>query len=503
MRNKISFLNSIISFSTQFFNLIFSYITRLIFAKYLGATYLGIENLFVNIIGVLGVFDLGLNIVMYQVLYMPIFKKDYEYVGKIISFFRKIFSKIGVILIFISLIISPFIHLLIKNNNFAVETLSFYFILYSLYSYISYFFIHYKSLLIADQKGFIVLIVEFVARNIIRFFQIICLIYYKSFAQYIVLDTLYVIISGVYLTLYSKKKYKFKNKNELINTETKLLIFNNIKNLAITKISNAGIGSTDSILVSYFLGTFILAQYSNYYMLLSAAFGLFGILINSITPSIASFLKENKCNENKSFDLIMEYDLFSNFIGLIYVFSCLNTINYIIKFSFGSEYLINNNIVIVIIINYYIQLSTAPLWNIVNIEGIFNESKYISLCQFFVNIIFSIILVKSFSLIGIFLGTFISHIISIVMLVNLLRKKIVYFNYKIYLYNFIKNFFVTSIFILFYSYLQTDSNFLSISKMAALLLYSFIFLLVLVFLFYYNNKYTKNILNRIKLILKI
>ena len=65
-RTKNSIRNIVVSIGMQLTLLILSFITRTVFIKLLGENYLGITDLYSNILSILSLSDLGINTVDYQ-----------------------------------------------------------------------------------------------------------------------------------------------------------------------------------------------------------------------------------------------------------------------------------------------------------------------------------------------------------------------------------------------------------------------------------------------------
>lgn len=423
-RSRNTFYNTTFSSISQVINLAVSYGTRIVFARVLGASFLGLESLFASIVGVLSIIDLGLTTVMYYKLYAPLKDRDESLTAAYVSYFQKIFSGIGVGLLLLSLAFSPFVSGLIRENSFASNQLSLYFLMYALYSFSSYFFIHSRSLLYADQSNYIVSIIELITRLFTRGLQVFFLLKSGNFAFYLALEILYSLLSNGVITAYAKRKYPFLKARIALSQPEKKSVLSDVKWQSISKVANVGVGSTDSIIISYFLGAAILGVYSNYYMLISALFGLFSIPINSIMPSFANLVQYRETK--KIADVFRTYGFVSYLIASLYAVVIAIAIQDLIVLSFGADFLLSDFDVYIVCANYFLMLILAPVWNAISIEGLFQKALPLNLIQFGVNIVVSIVLVLRIGLTGVFLGTFVSILVSYSAAVVLLSRKVDY-----------------------------------------------------------------------------
>ena len=77
-RTKNSIINLITAFIGQIFGVAISFLTRMIFVKYLSSEYLGINGLFTNILTMISLAELGVGSAMVYSLYKPIAEENTE-----------------------------------------------------------------------------------------------------------------------------------------------------------------------------------------------------------------------------------------------------------------------------------------------------------------------------------------------------------------------------------------------------------------------------------------
>ena len=88
--------------------LLLEFISRYYFIKFLGNEILGITNVFVNILQVLSLAELGLNNVVMYSYFKPLAKQDFEKLSALNIFFKSIYNRIALIILFLGDLVKHF-----------------------------------------------------------------------------------------------------------------------------------------------------------------------------------------------------------------------------------------------------------------------------------------------------------------------------------------------------------------------------------------------------------
>lgn len=174
------------------------------------------------------------------------------------------------------------------------------------------------------------------------------------------------------------------------------------------KIGGIIVSSTDNIILSTFVNLSAVGLYSNYYLIISALNTIFGQLFNSLTASVGNlFATESK---EKCY-FIFKNIFFLNFVVYSISSICLvNLFNPFIELWIGKKYFLSQNIVLILVVNFYIAGMRKSVLTFKEAAGLFYNDRWKSVVEAIVNLIFSLILVKKMGIFGVFLGTFISSI---------------------------------------------------------------------------------------------
>ena len=122
-------INTAFLIITQFFVILLSFIQQRVFAQNLGAQYLGLNNLFSNILSVLSISELGLATAFMSSLFEPLRRGNKETIVQTIVLFRRIYRYIGITILtlgsLINVIFIPYYHQLHGLNQSLKFDISF------------------------------------------------------------------------------------------------------------------------------------------------------------------------------------------------------------------------------------------------------------------------------------------------------------------------------------------------------------------------------------------
>lgn len=410
MRKINSIKNAIIAVLMNVITILIGFIAQKVFVVSLGKEYLGLNGLFNNILSILAVVELGFgNAIIYH-LYRPISENNQKEITILMQFYKKTYRIIAGIIFVLGLIVMPFLKYIVGEINIKNNLYLLFFL--ALFDIIASYLLTYKrSILYADQKTYIVNIVHIGYIVLMNFFEIILLIFTQNYIIYLLVKIIFRILENIVITIIANKKYPFINNKvkNAIDVNLKTDILKKVRGLLFHRIGSSLVLGTDNIIISRVLGVVTVGLYSNYNMIIQAVTNLLGQIFNSITASIGNLLIER--DHEKSFDIYNKM-LFLN--SWLYCFCSVCLICLIQPFIIiwmGNDYLLSYEVLCVLIINFYVQGMRKTSNTFKEAAGIFYEDRFVPLIESLVNILLSIILAKSFGLIGVFIGTFLSSLV--------------------------------------------------------------------------------------------
>lgn len=411
-RTANSIRNIMTGFMGQGIQLILGFVNRLVFIRCLNAEYLGVNGLFTNILSMLSLAELGIGTAIVYELYRPLAEKDENKIASLMKFYQKAYCRIGLFIAIIGAALIPFLNILIAEPPKISENLVLIYCIFLFNTASSYFFAYKCSILIADQKNYIVVGINYIVMFIQSIVQILILIVTSNFILYLICQSVGIFVYNLIIAKTADKKYSSmcKKNIEPLDNKSKNELFKNIKALVIIKIGGVLVNSTDNIIISSIKGLAITGLNSNYTLLINTLNSIVSQVFNGITASVGN-LNAIETKEKKQY--IFKVINFLNFWLFAWcTISFVILANDIVSICFGSRYLLGNSIVVISAINFYVVGMQNAVWTYKTTMGLFDYGKYLVFGTGVINIILSIILGKQWGLFGILLATFISRAVT-------------------------------------------------------------------------------------------
>ena len=466
MRIKNSSYNVIFDIIQLVITSILTFITRTYFVRYLGTEMLGLDGLFTNVLSMLSLTELGFGTAICFSLYKPLAKNDKEQIAKIMALLKKAFRIIALIVLVIGLAIIPVLPLI--SNGYNSGNLYLYYLLYLTNTCVSYLITYKETLIIADQKAHRISIIRTIFLTILYISQILLLIYTKSFAIYLIAFIVINFIRDLIINIYITKNYSDINFNtkEIVDKKTKKEIFDNTKNLFISRVGDYLLNGTDNIIISI-INITLTGIYSNYLSITGIMKTVINSIYNGVTASIGNVMAIEKLDvQERIFNISCFISFFvAGFITLelIYLFNPVIAIWASIGKWTGADYVLPFWMSIVIALNFYLYAQTRPLSSLKIASGKYKADRFIPLAQAIVNLVVSVVLGFKIGLGGVILGTLISYILvgcvfrPLVLIKNIFGKSSKTYFIKQLKHLAVLSFLFTIYFILF-KYIMLDSS---------------------------------------------
>ena len=275
----------------QLFTSILSFVCRTYFINLLGATYLGVNGLFANILSLLSLAELGIGPAIVFSMYKPIKDNDLEQIARLMNFYKKAYRIIAVVVSVCGLALVPFLPYLIKDTS-GIENLSLIFILILLNTSVSYLFAYKGSMLNADQKAYVCVIFRNIFAVVQNIVQIVVLILTGNFLLYLIVQIITTFLANLVQAIYVNKKYPFlvKYKQAKISKDDQKNVMKNVKGMMLHKVGGFVLNSTDNLVISKFVGIIAVGIYSNYLMIINIIKGFVSQLTGATSASVGNLI---------------------------------------------------------------------------------------------------------------------------------------------------------------------------------------------------------------------
>lgn len=409
MRTRNSILNISTNLVITVIKTVMTFVVRTIFIKLLGQTYLGVNGLLTNVLSMLSLAELGIGTAINFSLYKPLAENDNVKISKLMTFYKNSYRIIAIIVLIIGIILSFFLDVIIKDAN-SIKDLNLIYFLFLANTVFTYLISYKETLITADQKAYKLTKINFIFTILVNVGQAIALIITRNFIAYLLAQLVITYIQKVVINRYISKEYNeidFKCKEKLDKKDFKQII-TNVKAMFLHKIGDYCINGTDNIIISSFIGINTVGIYSNYLTIINMLNTFINLIYNGMTASLGNLVVTE--NREKQYEVFKQIDFIGFLIYSICTIGLLNLINPFITLWVGEDYILSMDIVIAIIINFFITGMRIPATTIKNAAGLYKQDRFTPIMQSVINLVFSIIFVKWFGLLGVILGTIISGI---------------------------------------------------------------------------------------------
>ena len=311
----------------------------------------------------------------------------------------------------IGLAIIPFIRYLINSELDRTE-LIIYYILYLTNSVASYFVVYRTMILKADQKEYIVNNCNTIFTIIMYILQLTHLIFLKNFLGYLIIQVICTIGNNLVQNQIALKKYPYLREKCICSVEivNKQEIFGNVKATFLFKISDTLLDQTDSIIISVMFGTAVVGYYANYYMVITYLVQIASIIVSGLIASFGNlYVTEDK---EKMYKMIKCSMLFFSVLGTFCCACYASIIQEFISMWVGKQYVMHYELVIAVLMVFYLRMATNTIWMCRSTMGVFKEVQYINLIGAILNIVLSIVFGHIIGISGVIIATAISRLVT-------------------------------------------------------------------------------------------
>ena len=415
MKIKSLFKNSFFSFLSQMVLLLFGFLSQRAMNLYMGTELVGMNGVISNVIAMLSVTELGISTAIIYHLYSALVRQDKREIAELMNLYRKAYYLFAMILTVLGLLVTPFVHLFMKNESYSLGYVRVLYLLWLFRTVISYPLSYKKSLLIADQNEYIVSVVT-ILTNIIGYSAIILFVtftgqYLPALVAGIIGDT----ALNVWVNRYVDRKYSFlvKMRKEKPKQELVSKIFDDLKNVFVSRLSMNLLGGTDNLIISGFINVATVGIFSNYGLITRSVSNIIRALASSIQPGIGNMFVES--DSEKNYRVLRQMTFL--FFLIVAVAACGLYVlidPFVEDIWLGSDFLWDHASVFLSVTACVLLGIGQPITVVMGVSGLFNREKTLSVITAFVNLVVSLALVVPFGTAGVLLGTCLAYLIQII-----------------------------------------------------------------------------------------
>ena len=384
-----------------------TFIGRSIFIHCLDQEYLGVGGLFSNILSVLALAELGVSVAMTYFLYKPLSERDEKQIAAYMNFYALAYRVIGCFVLIAGAAVTPFLPYIIRDPG-GIENIPLIYLLYVTSSGVSYFFAYKRTIIIADQNGYIDSVNHMLSVLVQNVLQCVVLLLWKNFILYLAVQIATVILFNIIISIQADKRYPFlrKLKKERLSKTQMKEMFRYIGAMMSHKVGSVVVNGTDNILITTFDGLVKTGLYSNYSLIITSLNKLISQLFSALAASVGNL---NAVSEVEHKRIVFRRCTFLNGWMTCFCSVCLWCLfQPFVTLWAGSDYLLDWSVVFVVVLNFFVRTMNHPVQTFKVAGGYFWNDRFRPIAEAVINLVASVVLGRIMGLPGILWGTAIS-----------------------------------------------------------------------------------------------
>ncbi len=413
-RTENALKSSTVGTVTSVINLLLAFIYRTFFIRILAVYYLGLSGLFSNVLAVISLADLGIASAIVFRLYKPLSEGDARSVGQLMNYFKRAYRIIALVVFCLGMAIFPFVGHLIKDTSEipADVNIKVVYLLYLAQSISTYFFAYKQTLPIADQRQYIISLVNTLIKILQYVLSLTVLLVFRKYIATLLVNTIVNVLANYFISLWVTKKYPevFAVK-EQIPHETRKEILYETRALLCHRVAGTVLTATDNIVISRWVSLLSTGIYSNYALILTSLSSILGQMLGNVVSSVGNAYVELDIKQNY---IIFKRLLFLNSWIVCGVTALLYLLyNEFISAWIGSAMVFGKYTVVCLCIQFYLEQIRIIQEAYIAACGLYVKDKIRPFIEAGINLSVSILLALKIGVTGVILGTVISHLLTV------------------------------------------------------------------------------------------
>lgn len=401
MNIKVGMLFYVLSLFLAFFS-------RKIFLDCLGAEFIGLTGMLMNIMSFLSVAELGIGTSIVYFLYKPLQEDNHEKINEVMSMLAYLYRCIGFIIGGLGIMVSLFFPWWFSDLTTGLPLVYFAFFSFLGSSVAGYVF-NYKQLLVsANQKQYLVNAYFQTIGIVQSLTQILLAWYYRNLWLWVVVGLIFTIIGIIVFNYRIKQLYPWliiNLKEGRANLKKYPEVLKKTRQIFVQRIKNFILYRSDEILVGMFVSVVQVAYYGNYTIITNKLNYLVNILSDGMNAGIGNLIAEG--NDQNTMKVFWELTAIRFLIVGIVVFGLLLFLQPFVTYWFGQEYRLDDLIVYLLVFNIFIFLSRGVVEMYISACGLFSD-VWTAWTELILNIGITLALAPFYGIVGILLGKIIS-----------------------------------------------------------------------------------------------
>lgn len=410
MGNRVSksVMNIKVGMFFYILSLFLAFFSRRVFLDCLGAEFMGLTGMLMNIMSYLSIAELGIGTSIVYFLYKPLQEDDHAKINEVMSMLGFLYRCIGLIIGGGGILVSLFFPWWFGHLGMGLPLVYCAFYSFLLSSVVWYLFNYRQLLVTAHQRQYLVN-AYFQTINIVQsVVQIGLAWYYRNLWLWVAAGLFFTLLGIVLFNRRIHREYAWLQ-IDLKEGRRKLRqypeVLRKTRQVFIQKIKDMILYRSDEILVGIFVSVSHVAIYGSYTMITNKLIFLVNILSDGVGAGVGNLLAEG--NEQNTMKVFWELTAARFFILGVVIFSLLMYMQSFVNCWLGADYMLDMVVVYLLIFNLFLYLQNAAVYIYIGAAGLFGD-VWAAWAELVLNLGVTLLLAPHYGIVGILLGKIIS-----------------------------------------------------------------------------------------------
>ena len=389
-------------------SLVLAFFSRKVFLDCLGAEFIGLTGMLMNIMSFLSVAELGIGTSIVYFLYKPLQEDNHERINEVMSMLAFLYRCIGAVILLTGIMVSMFFPWWFDHLSTGLPLVYFAFYAFLASSAAGYIFNYRQLLVSANQKQYLVNAYFQTIGIVQSLTQMLLAWYYRNLWLWVAVGLVFTVIGIIVFNIRIRQLYPWLRVNMSEgrrNLRKYPEVLRKTRQIFVQKIKNFILYRSDELLVGIFVSVTQVAFYGNYTIITSKLNFLVNILSDGMNAGVGNLVAEG--NDQNTMKVFWELTAIRFLIVAIVVYGLLLFLQPFVTCWFGAQYRLSDVIVYLLVFNIFIFLSRGVVENYISAHGLYSD-VWAAWTELAVNIAVTLCLAPFYGIVGILLGKIVS-----------------------------------------------------------------------------------------------
>ena len=344
-------------------------------------------------------------------MYSEIASNNTEQIRRLLYMYKTIYRIVGIFVLTAGLLVSLFLPFILKDNTDSWGFIYTIYYLQLLSTLCTYFLAYRRILFVTYQKIYFCTMVDTAVTIISTFLKMAVLIWFKNYILYLLVATTANIAANLIIAWRSRISFPDILKIKVTKEDFKKLnLWYDVKNMMATKIAGTIYGSSDSIIMTMFLGVGAVGLVNNYQMISAKIQEFIISIFKALQASIGNMVYDK--DKEKGIDFFYALDLLGFYMGLTAAVGMIVVgQDFIVFWLKDTGLLLSMAFLVLLSLNVFIAICNNPMNYFRNTLGHFESDRNYMIAAALVNVVLTLLFITPFGVAGVMIGTVAGHLL--------------------------------------------------------------------------------------------